>query len=97
MKVQPKDIELGSVFKFGFSASLCIFLPFGLIMGLSSFFGGSAVFSNGHPVYGVRGLLTALVLSFLFPLLGAVVLFLGTIPLQLMGARAPQLRVRSPE
>ncbi|KQX22682.1 MULTISPECIES: hypothetical protein [unclassified Sphingomonas] len=95
MNIRVSTIGLWSVFRFGYLASLCIFLPISTVFGISALFGGKGVYSNGQPIYGIGALLLAILLGFVFPLFGAAILWLGTAVLRLAEDRAPLLQIKS--
>lgn len=92
-ELDTTDLTIGSTFRFGYLASLAVFLPFLLACGISGAFGGRGTYLNGHAVHGVRALVVTLVLALLFPLFGATILSLGTVVLRIV-RRGPVLRTR---
>lgn len=88
------DLKLSSVFRFGYLALAAIFVPLMLLCGIIGLFGGTAVYQNGQPVYGVTALVTASVLGAVIPAVLAVPLTLGTVILRLAKGRAPLLKTR---
>ncbi|UZK67223.1 hypothetical protein [Sphingomonas sp. M1-B02] len=87
-------LSAGSVFKFGYLANLALMMPVMLFFGILGMTGGTAVYQNGQPVYGITALVTAVAMGIAFPAILATWLMLGTLILRFFKARAPSLRLR---
>jgi len=94
MIMSARSLRLSSVFKFGFAASLCVFMPFSSFFGLRGLFGAPGVYGNGRPVFGFAALVIAILLGCLMPLLNAAILTLGTLILRVFRDVAPDLEAR---
>jgi len=79
MRIRAKKITKASLFKIlfiGFSVSL---FPFMYLCGIASLFGANTVRLNGQPVYGIKGLITALVLYVISCVIVVPLMWLGQI------------------
>ena len=75
-QVSLERLSVGSIYKLVFIGSTCSLMPLTLVLGVLALFGFSTVSWNGHPVYGLNGMLFS-------PLIGAaltvfITAFLGT-------------------
>ncbi|MBB4631227.1 hypothetical protein [Sphingosinicella soli] len=91
-EIKVSRLSAGSVFKFGYVAYAMLFLPIMVLLGLYGMSGGTAVYQNGQPVYGIAALITAIFIGLIIPAILAVWLLLGTLILRLAKDRAPSLR-----
>jgi hypothetical protein len=93
-EISVARLKLSSAFKYGYAAMLALFLPIMLIFGIIGLIGGTVVYQNGQPVYGVAALVTAIVLAFVLPAVIALWLLIGTAILRFLKDRAPVLTAK---
>jgi hypothetical protein len=67
-KISIKRIAAGSLFSLVSAASFSLLVPLILFFGVLSFFGFKTIHVNFHPVVGLQGFLTSLVMAATFPL-----------------------------
>ncbi len=80
-KIRIRRIKAGSLFRLVAAAAFCVFVPLIVFMGILALFGFRTVLVNHHQVYGIEGLIAALVMAPIFSLmisvLGWAVLYAG--------------------
>lgn len=74
--IQTKGLSAGSIFKILFIGLLFSLGPLLIIAAICSYFGKHVITLNGIYVFGLKGLITGLVMAPTFPLLFACILFL---------------------
>lgn len=72
--IQSKGLSAGSIFKILFMGLLFSVGPLLIIAAICSYFGVHVITLNGVYVFGLKGLLTGLIMAFTFPLLFAGIL-----------------------
>lgn len=72
-----KSLTTGSVFKLGLVSNLSIWLVIGLLCGGAALAGLDIVRWNGAYVHGIGGVFTALLVSGVFSLIGAIIFLFG--------------------
>ena len=77
MRIRAKKITKGSLFKLIFIGISIPFLPFFLLCGIASVFGGETVKWGGEPITGLMGLLAAVLMYPVFCLLFSCFAWLG--------------------
>ena len=75
-KIRIKRIKAGSLFSLIFVAIFSVFVPLILFCGVLALFGFRTVFENSYPVFGLKGLLTALVMAPFFSLIFSVIIWI---------------------
>lgn len=76
-EINLSQLPAGTIFKIGFLCNLGIWGVFGLLVGVMALFGFETVHWNGTYVTGFSGLIIGLIISTIFAVIGAVLLFLG--------------------
>ena len=71
-KIRIRRIKAGSLFQLVAAAAFSVFVPLFVFLGILAFFGCDTIFVNRHHVYGVAGLIAALIMAPIFSLLISV-------------------------
>lgn len=79
------SLTISSYFKIGLVCNLGIWGVFGVLVGISAFMGADTVTFGEENIYGFSAFITALLISVLFSVFGAVFLFLGGCMARLLG------------
>jgi len=87
-------LTAGTIFKIGFFALLGFFLPLFALAGVFAMLGSDVVQVNGRYVHGVSGLVAAIVMAFLFPVILAGAMTLGGLLARLFSGMLPALTLR---
>jgi hypothetical protein len=82
-KIRIRRIKAGSLFKLVAVAAFSVFIPLFGFFGILALFGFRTVFVNHHQVYGIEGLIAALIMAPMFSMiisvLGWVALYVGIV------------------
>jgi len=76
-EINLSQLPAGTIFKIGFLCNLGIWGAFGLLVGVMALFGFETVRWGGAYVTGFGGLIVGVLISAIFSVFGAVLLFLG--------------------
>jgi len=72
-KIRIRRIKAGSLFRLVAAAAFSVFIPLIVFFGILAFFGFDTIFVNHRQVYGVEGLIAALIMAPIFSLFISVV------------------------
>ena len=72
-KIRVRRIKAGSLFQLVAAAAFSVFIPLFVFFGILAFFGFNTIFVNHRQVYGVEGLIAALIMAPFFSLFISVV------------------------
>jgi hypothetical protein len=97
LSIKPSQFSADAFLKLGVACNLAIWLPFGLILGVAFFFGVSVVTFNKENVYGVGGLVTALIVSLVFAGVGTLFLLIGGLILRWFKRWEPTIVLAAPD
>jgi len=86
-EINLTQLPSGTIFKIGFLCNLGLWGVFGLLVGGMALAGFETVHWNGTYVTGFSGLIVGLMISAIFAVLGAVLLFLGGLIIGLIARR----------
>lgn len=89
--MQIGDLSAGSLLKLGLVSGTMFWGVFGLFFGLIALTGGPGIYWNGQPVYGITGLILAMVSAAAFAVVTAMIVMLGGLLARLI---PPLRRVR---
>jgi len=67
-KIRIRRIKAGSLFQLVAAAAFSVIFPSFVFFGILAFFGFNTIFVNHHQVYGVEGLIAALIMAPFFSL-----------------------------
>jgi hypothetical protein len=80
-KIRIRRIKAGSLFRLVAAAAFSVFIPLFVFAGILALFGFRTVFVSHHQVYGIEGLIAALIMAPMFStvvsVIGWVALYLG--------------------
>jgi hypothetical protein len=76
-KICVKRIKAGSLFILVAAGICSIFIPLFIFFGILALFGCETVHLNGHPVFGIAGLIAALIMAPIFSFIFTVIVWLA--------------------
>jgi uncharacterized membrane protein (DUF485 family) len=88
------QLSMGALFHLGLIGSLGFWMPITLLLGLLALSGMRVVTFNGGYVFGIGGLVTALILGSIFSIGAALAFTLGGKLMGLLGDRLPAIAIR---
>lgn len=82
-KIRIRRIKAGSLFRLVAAAAFSVFIPLFVFLGILALFGFRTIFVNHRQVYGIEGLIAALIMAPIFStivsVLGWVALYVGIV------------------
>lgn len=88
------QLSMGALFRLGLIGSLGFWMPITFLLGLLALSGMQVVTFNGGYVFGIGGLVTALILGIIFSIAAALAFALGGKLMGLLGDHLPVIAIR---